>query len=128
LPEPPTIEQLVQNSDLIIKATILHSGTYSIGDKTIGQSRLKCVKSYKISRLFALSPGDEFTVTYYVHKDEIGPFFSEPPQPGDYLVFLSLRNVHAGNLLFGYVAEFIYPDPFSLYEPDDKIEKKLSGK
>ncbi len=128
LPDPPSVDQLLSSSDIVIRAKVIRSKSYRLGGKLIGQSRILCVRVYKGSEHFVVSPDEEFTISYYLKPDELGPFFSEPPVEGEYIIFLSLKNLQLEEKIIGYVPRFIYPDPFSIYDMDPGMEKAILSK
>ncbi|MBI3396753.1 MAG: hypothetical protein HY042_13025 [Spirochaetia bacterium] len=116
LPDPPSIETLAGKSDIILKADIVSTRTYKLGGKTVGQARLRVQKAIRASQFFKLRPGEEFTVTFQMKSDELGPYFAELPENGSYVVLLLVKNVKLGGSIVGYVPEFHFPNPFSLYD------------
>lgn len=112
-------------SDIVVRAQLLHSHKYRIGRRLIGQSRFRLARIFKGDADFWLVAAEEFTVTYYVNPSEIGHRLPESPQPGDYLIFLRLRNVRIHDRIVGYVADFDEPDPFALRDFNDDTAKQV---
>ncbi len=121
LPDPPTVEEQVRKADLIVRAKLLHTRTYRAGKRVRYDARFRVVDLLRPSDFFPLGIGDEFSVMYNIKPDVYGPHFMEAPDPDEYVVILQLKNVTLGGRVVGQIVEFVYPNPFALFEPSDEV-------
>lgn len=125
LPDPPAVDQQLRKSDIIVRAVLLHNRSYKVGRKTNHQARFRIVGLHRTSLYYRLAVGDEFSVLYTIKSDVFGPHFMEPPETGEYLVLLELKNVTLGERVVGQDIRFVYPNPFALYEPSPEVLKAI---
>ncbi len=125
LPDPPTLEQQVRNSELVVHARLVHVHRYNLSRKLVSQPRFEIVRILKDSRFYPLNQGERITVTHYLKPNEYGPYFQEPPEKGEYIVFLKVRNVDLGGKIVGYISEFPLPHPFALQEMEKGLVEKV---
>ena len=128
LPEPPTVTAQVRKSDLIVRAVVLRTYSYRIGSKVRYQARFRVLETLRGSVFYPLHEGDVFGVLYHMKPGVYGPHFMEPPDPGEYIVLLELRNVSVKAKIVGQDVEFIYPNPFALYEPSPEILQAVEAR
>lgn len=121
VPRPPDFLELLLNSDIVVRGRLIHSQEFKIGSLSMAQPRFICMEIFKASAYFPLSLGERFTVTHRIRPDELGPGFQRPVDPGDYIVFLNIRNVEAGGKITGYTAVFPDPQVYALWNVTDDL-------
>ena len=113
VPDPPSLEKRINYSDIILHVKLLHAKKITFGAKIISQPRFQIISILKSSPFFKIQDGELFSVNHELHPSEWGPFFQESPEPGEYIVFLNLRNL-VFNGKISYYTELYSPHPFAL--------------
>ena len=130
LPDPPSIAKRVLLSDLIVHVKLKHSREIKIGNFQISQPRFEVIRVLFTSKYFVLKNGEFFTVNHLLKPTEWGPFFQEAPEPGEYVVFLQVKNIQLENRTL-YYPELIMPHPFALESteetPVEDVRKAISA-
>ncbi|MCE9599154.1 MAG: hypothetical protein K8S54_14420 [Spirochaetia bacterium] len=121
VPRPPDFAELLLNSDIVVRGRLIHSQEFKIGSLSMAQPRFICMEIFKASAYFPLLLGERFTVTHRIRADELGPGFHRPADPGEYIVFLNVRNVEAGGKITGYIAVFPDPQSYAIWEVTDDL-------
>ena len=127
VPDPPSLRQLVDKSDLIIRGKLLRNRKYQIGNRQKGQSRILCLAVLRGSKYYPILPKEQFTVTYRLKPGVLGPHFSSVPETGEYIFFLNIKNVELRGIIVGYLTHFIQPNPFALQEMERGLEREIRG-
>lgn len=123
VPTPPSLEELIEQSDLIAKTKLTKLKQNTINSATISvNAKLEFFKVYKGKDISF----DKMDLAFTVLPELYGKFLKKVPEEGDYILFFNKKEIKdsKGNPKTIYI---LYdPNVFAFKEVTSELESKLN--
>lgn len=122
LPTPPSIEELVKESDFIAKSKISNVKQNQLSTNTISVSaETEILKAYKKNGKLP----QKFNLAFIVFPEVLGKWLRAAPPEGEYIIFYIRKKVKDSSGKESEIISLYEPHPFAFREWSRELEDKL---